>query len=74
MARRENQSVVYTNQNKNLLPVDLPSHTVANAPDPTQNGSRTIFVTDGAAGAPVLAFSDGTDWLRSDTRAAIAII
>lgn len=74
MARRENQSVVYANQNKNLLPVDLPAHTVADAPDPTQNESRLIFVTDGAAGQPVLAFSDGTDWLRSDSLAAIAIV
>jgi len=29
-------------------------------------------VSDGAAGSPILAFSDGTNWLRSDTGAAVA--
>ena len=31
-----------------------------------------IYVSDGAAGSPVLAFSNGTNWLRCDTLAAIA--
>ena len=71
MARRENQRVIYTNQNKNLLPVDLPSYTVANAPDPAINEGRIIFVTNGADGAPIVAYSTGTDWLRVDDRVAI---
>lgn len=71
MTRKERQSVVYTQQNENLLPVDLPTFTVANALDPANNEGRVIYVTNGAAGSAVVAFSDGTDWLRVDTLAAI---
>lgn len=74
MTRRENQSVVFANRNKNLLPVDLPSHTVANVPDPANNESRIIFVSNGAAGQPVLAWSDGTTWNRSDTLQPITAV
>jgi hypothetical protein len=31
-----------------------------------------VYVSNGAAGAAILAFSDGTDWKRSDTGATIA--
>lgn len=44
--------------------------TVATLPSPVASG--IIYVSDGAAGNPVLAFSDGTNWLRSDTRAAVS--
>ena len=44
--------------------------TVATLPS-TQVGG-IIYVSDGAAGSPVLAFSDGSNWLRSDTRAAVS--
>jgi len=44
--------------------------TVATLPDVVEGG--VIFVSDGAAGSPILSFSDGTDWLRSDTGAAVA--
>lgn len=47
-------------------------YTVATVPSAAANIGGLIFVSDGAAGAAVLAFSDGTNWLRSDTRAAIA--
>lgn len=46
------------------------SYTVATLPDPVAAG--VIYVSDGAAGSPILAFSDGTDWLRCDTAAAVA--
>jgi hypothetical protein len=49
----------------------LPIYTVATAPAAAPEGS-IAYISNGAAGAPVLAFSDGTNWLRSDTRAAIA--
>ena len=50
-----------------------PAVTVSTAPDAADFAPGTIvFVSDGAAGSPILAFSDGTDWLRSDTGAAIA--
>lgn len=44
--------------------------TVATLPDVRESG--IIYVDDGAGGSPVLAFSDGANWLRSDTRATVA--
>lgn len=53
--------------------ISLPSYTVATAPSASTAGAGTvIYVSDGAAGAPILAFSNGTDWKRSDTGATIA--
>ncbi len=53
--------------------VKLPTFTVANAPDASEAGAGTlIFVSNGAAGDEVVAFSDGADWLRVDTLAAIS--
>ena len=31
-----------------------------------------VYTTNGATGNAVYAFSDGTNWLRMDTRAAVA--
>ncbi len=57
-------------------PVLLGAYTVATVPYtsgnvPIKTGS-VAFIADGAAGDPVLAFFDGTDWLRCDTLAAIS--
>lgn len=52
--------------------VQVPTYTVASAPAATSIAGSLIYVSNGAAGSPILAFSDGTDWLRSDTGAAIA--
>ena len=52
--------------------VTLTPYAVDTAPDATANEGGIIYVTNGAAGSPVLAFSDGTDWLRCDTLAAIS--
>lgn len=57
-------------------PVLLGAFTVATVPytsgnTPIKTGS-VCYVADGAAGDPVLAFFDGTDWLRCDTLAAIS--
>lgn len=49
-----------------------PTYTVATAPDATLYTGFIIYVSNGAAGSPILAFSNGTNWLRSDTGAAIA--
>ena len=68
----ERRPVLGVAQKTHLLPSILPNPTVANAPSATLHTGGIIFVSNGAAGSPVLAFSDGTDWLRSDTRAAIA--
>lgn len=51
--------------------VKLPTYTVANAPSAAGLAGTLIYVSNGAAGDPVLAFSNGTNWLRSDTRATI---
>jgi len=51
-------------------PLVLPGYTVATLPDPV--AGAVIYVADGAVGDPVVAFCDGTDWLRCDTRAAVA--
>ena len=52
-------------------PVVLPTYTVATAPAGAAAGS-IAYISNGAAGDPIIAYSDGTDWLRVDTRAAIA--
>lgn len=53
--------------------IKVPTYTVAGAPSADTAGAGTvIYVSNGAAGSPILAFSDGTDWLRSDTGAAIS--
>lgn len=48
------------------------SYTVATLPSAAASTGAQVYVTDGAAGLPIMAFSDGTDWLRCDTRAAVA--
>ena len=45
-------------------------YTFATVPSAVVGG--VIYVSNGAAGDPILAFSDGTNWLRSDTGAAVA--
>lgn len=47
-----------------------PAFTVASLPSLVAGG--VIYVSDGAAGNPVLAFCDGSNWLRSDTLAAVS--
>lgn len=51
----------------------VPTYTVANAPSASTAGVGTVvYVSNGAAGSAILAFSNGTDWKRSDTGATIA--
>lgn len=52
--------------------VQVPTFTVANAPAATDLAGTVVYVSNGAAGSPILAFSDGTNWKRSDTGATIA--
>lgn len=52
--------------------VTLPTYTVAGVPAAASNARTLIYVSNGAAGSPVVAFSDGTNWLRCDTLAAIS--
>ena len=53
--------------------IKVPTYTVANAPSASDAGAGTVvFVSSGAAGSAILAFSDGTNWKRSDTGGTIA--
>jgi uncharacterized protein YaiE (UPF0345 family) len=52
--------------------VQVPTYTVATAPSAASIAGALIYVSNGAAGAAILAFSNGTDWKRSDTGATIA--
>jgi len=53
--------------------IKLPTFTVATAPSASAAGAGTIiFVSNGAGGNPCIAYSDGTNFLRCDTRATIA--
>lgn len=46
------------------------AYTVATLPSVTANVGRMVYVSD-AAGGGIPAFSDGTFWLRVDTRAVV---
>ena len=53
--------------------IKVPTYTVASAPSASDAGAGTIiYVSNGAAGSAIIAFSDGTNWKRSDTGATIA--
>ena len=53
--------------------IKVPTYTVADAPSASDAGAGTVvFVSNGAAGSAILAFSDGTNWKRSDTGGTIA--
>ena len=52
-------------------PVNLGVYTVATAPTGATAGSVCYF-SNGAAGNPVLAYYNGTNWLRVDTRDPIS--
>jgi len=53
--------------------IKVPTFTVASAPSAATAGAGTvIYVSNGAAGDPVLAFSNGTNFLRVDTLATIS--
>jgi len=53
--------------------IRVPTYTVLTAPSASAAGAGTlIYVSNGAAGQPILAFSDGTNWKRSDTGATIS--
>jgi hypothetical protein len=45
--------------------------TVATVPDATLSEGGQIYVDNGANGAPVIAFSNGSAWLRVDTLGVI---
>lgn len=50
----------------------LSSYTVATVPTAASHAGRLIHVSNGAAGSPCLAYSNGTSWLRVAFGAAVA--
>ncbi len=54
------------------LPFQVPTYTVATAPDADTAVGAIIYVSDGDAGSATLAFSDGTNWKAVATNANIA--
>lgn len=51
--------------------VAFTAYTVATVPSASPAG-QMIYVSNGAAGSPIMAFSDGTNWKRVDTAGNIA--
>ena len=45
--------------------ITLPTFTVATAPAATSLTGTIIYVSNGLAGAPTIAVSDGTDWISA---------
>lgn len=50
----------------------LESSTVAALPAASAHTGKLVYVTNGAAGSPCLAYSNGTNWLRVALGAAVA--
>jgi hypothetical protein len=50
----------------------LGSYAVAGVPSAATYTGRIIYVSNGAAGSPCLAYSNGTNWLRITLGAAVA--
>ena len=46
--------------------ITLPTFTVATAPSAEDLTGTIVFVSDGLAGSPTIAVSDGTDWIATD--------
>jgi len=53
--------------------VGLPVFTVAGVPSAAHNAYGIIYCSDGAAGNPCVAFSDGVNWKRCDTLANVSV-
>jgi hypothetical protein len=51
--------------------VKLITYTVGTLPAAAGSAGAIVYVTDGAAGQPILAFSDGTNWMRCETRTPV---
>lgn len=46
--------------------------TVSTVPEASLNTGGMIYVSNGKNGSPIIAFSNGTAWLRVDTAGAIS--
>ena len=54
-----------TSTNGFIGDIKLPTFTVATAPSATGLTGTLIYVSNGLAGAPTVAVSDGTDWISA---------
>jgi len=55
-----------TSNNGFIGAIKLPTYTVATAPSASAAGAGTVvYVSNGLAGAPTVAVSDGTDWISA---------
>jgi hypothetical protein len=54
------------------LPLVLPSYTVATVPSATTAGQMIYVSNDAGTPSKILAYSDGTNWLRTDTSAVLS--
>lgn len=55
-----------TSNNGFIGAIQLPTYTVASAPSASAAGAGTVvYVSNGLAGAPTVAVSDGTDWISA---------
>lgn len=52
--------------------ITLPTYTVATLPAAADNSGMLVHCSNGAAGSPCLAYSNGTDWLRIVFGAAVS--
>jgi hypothetical protein len=52
-------------------PVKFPVYAVAGLPAAADYANHVVICSNGASGDPILAFSDGSDWLRSDDGTAV---
>lgn len=53
-------------------PVPLPSYAVSELPAAVGNSGRAVYCTNGNAGQPCLAVSNGTSWMRVALGAAVS--
>lgn len=54
-----------TSTNGFIGDIKLPTYTVATAPSAAGLTGTIIYVSNGLAGAPTVAVSDGTDWISA---------
>ena len=55
-----------------LLPLRLPVYAVADLPAASSHTGAAVYVSNGAAGNPIMAFSNGSNWMRCDTNTAVS--
>lgn len=54
------------------IPLRLPSAAVSGLPAASAHTGAIMYVTNGAAGSPCVAFSNGSSWLRTDNNSAVS--